>query len=220
MGGDSIEMQQPQMPTAPTTAFNMDDYIKNYPKMMELQQEYNPQSAALAFDIASKYAPSYAGLQQQISEQTSPETAALQENLAAIANEGMNAGVPQAMQDAYRSELRANVGPNVGSGIAGDYISRNMINQGEDYRKYYQNLGLSLANRQPLPQYQNPAYSDAGAGYNYGTVAQGNQSNYATASGLYGNLYTQNMQQSQANKMFPYQAAGTAAGAVGGLLWG
>ncbi len=218
MGGDSIEMSQPERPQMPTTATSMQDYIDNYPKLMELQRQYNPQQAGLAYDVAAQYGPQYAQLQKQVNEQLYPQTAGLQEQMAGIASRGMEDDVPPAMQAQYLDRLRSEVGPQAGAGIAGDYVSRNMIAQGEKYKQYYQNLGLSLSGRQPLAQNQAPAYSDAGAGYNYGSVAQGNQANYGTAAGLYGNLYNTNAGWSQQNAMMPYQAAGALMGGGAGFI--
>jgi len=48
------------------------------------------------------------------------------------------------MQDQYRSDLLGQLGSNANSGIGADYVSRNLINQQQQYQQYYQNLGLSL----------------------------------------------------------------------------
>ena len=109
-----------------------------------------------------------------------PETAQLQEQLAGQASEGMNAQMPNWMQEQYQSNMNANLGNNVGSGIGADYMSRGMMQQQQDYQNYYRNLGLSVAGRQPLAMPNTPQTANYSQQFtpnaNMGFMSQ----NYAT----------------------------------------
>ena len=89
-----------------------------------------------------------------------PETSDLQEQLAGQAAEGMTGQAPEWAQEQYRSDLNAQLGSNVGAPISADYRSRAMMQQTQDWQNYYRNLGLSVAQRQPLAQPQSPQYSN------------------------------------------------------------
>jgi len=219
--GSSTTVQQPAAPAAPTTAQNMSDYVNNYPALMALEQQYNPQQAQLEYQIASQYGPQYAALVKGVNEQLYPKTANLQEDLAGQATTGMSqGGLPDAIRQQYLDQLRAEVGPNAGSGIGADYVSRGMVQQGEQYKNYYQNLALSLAGRQPLSGYATPGYQNAGEGYNYGQVANNNTQGYGSYAGLYGNMYNTNASMAQYNANKPYKMAGTAIGGFSAMFPG
>jgi len=217
--GSSTTIQQPAAPAAPTTAQNMSDYVNNYPALMALEQQYNPQQAQLQYDISEKLGPAYAQLYKTTNEQLYPKTASIQEYLTGDAMSKMESGVPKAMQELYLDKLRAEVGDNAGSGIAGDYISRRIIGQSEDYKNYYANQLLSLAGRQPLGTYANPTYQNAGEGYNYGQVANNNTQGYGSYASLYGNMYGANQQAAAAGTQGMYGLLGAGL-QTGGAMYG
>ena len=124
MGKGDQPAIQPQ-PAAPTVSGSMADYVANLPKLYEAQLEYLPQFAELAYGIG---------------EQFYPELTGLTESLAKTAQEGMGTELPDWARAKYLDELRSNVGTNIGSPIAGDYISRGMLEQQENWKRYYQAL--------------------------------------------------------------------------------
>lgn len=217
MGG-STTVQQPAPPAAPTASDNAAALAAAAPATYQAAATYNPQYAALDYNIAQQYGPQYAELYKKVNEQLYPETAGLQENLAGQAVQGMSGAVPDAMKQQYIDQLRSELGPNAGSGIGADYVSRGMINQGEQYKNYYQNLALSLAGRQPLGQYATPTGQNVAEGFNYGNVANNAMQGYGSYAGLYGNMYNSNANlqgQNYQSKMNMYGSIAGAGGVMG-----
>lgn len=184
MGSKSAPAPQPvvNVPSPPTYGQQLSDYISNYPQLFNLEKQYSPQEAQLQLDILKQYGPEYSAEYQRQLQELYPVTSGLQEQLATLASQNMGASLPDSLKSQYQDQLRAELGSNVGSGIGSDYVSRNLINLGEDYKKYYQNLGLSLLGNQPLAQptsqvpYNSPASGLSGAlGYGantYGSYTQ------------------------------------------------
>lgn len=186
-GGDSGGGGQAQpvasVPQPPTYAQTIQDYVDNYPKLFNLQKEYGPQEARLGIDLLNQYGPELTQYYTDQQKELTPYTYGLQEQLAQIASEGSQAGIPDRLKSGYLDQYRAEIGPNAGSPIGADYVSNNLARTSEDYNRYYQGLGLSLINKIPVqansaatPQFGNTAGGLQGAlGYNsanYGNYAQ------------------------------------------------
>lgn len=183
-GGSSTTVINPTPDPAPTQYESAQDWAKAMPTIYQTQLEYAPKEAQMQYDLMSKYALPLAQLEKSYQEQLNPETSKLQEEMAASAREGMNATeMPDWMKKNYRDEMKANLGSNVGSPIAADYMSTGMQKQLFNQQKYYNDLGLSLAGRQPLvsgaqPQatnYMSSATPSAGMSFdsaNYGSFSQ------------------------------------------------
>jgi hypothetical protein len=164
----------------------MQQYVASLPGLYQAQMQYEPQLQQQNLSMLQQYGTQFGEAYKNINEAMYPETAALQEQLANKASTGMNSEVPSWAKDAYRSELNANLGTNVGSGIGADYVSRGMLEQQKNWQDYYSNLGLSVAGRQPLAQggttgqtnYAQQYQPGQALGYsasNYGTYAQASQ---------------------------------------------
>lgn len=219
MCGGKTTIQTPTPPPAPTAGDNTRDYIANLPAMYQAELEYNPKYAEQDFQLASQYYPKYAEMMRNSDQALYPETAKLQEALAKQANEGMNGAIPESMKAAYLDSLRSELGPNAGSGIGADYVSRGLLNQQKTYNDYYRDLALSVSGRQPLTSTQPVGFDQAGAGYNYGQVANNNMQGYGSYSSLYGGMYNTNagMAQSRNQGMYGLLGAGLqTAGAFAG----
>ena len=124
-------------PTPPSVTSSISDLISNTPQLVELQKQYAPELAQLEYDIQQKLYP---------------QQAQLGENLAQTATEGMSSSLPDWMKQEYLSNMRANLGENSKSMIGSDYLSRGLMQQGEDWKRYYQNMGMSLSNKVPMAQ--------------------------------------------------------------------
>lgn len=213
-----VKTETPQ-PAAPTTSSSISEYIQNYPQLMQLQQQYNPQLAAQDFALAQEYAPKYQQLMQDTEAQAYPYTAGLQEQLAKRASEGIGGGLTPQLEQSYRERLRSEIGPNVGSGIGADYVSRGLVDAEQQYQRYYDDLGLSLTGRLPLSQATNPQLRTASSILAPQDVMSFNQGVYGTQGSIFSNLYN-----SQANLLSSKnQAMGQMIGGglgVGGLLLG
>jgi len=266
MSSPDINVQQPTPPQPPSQAQSIDEWVQNLPQIyqtqleyepqlmqqqlgmqgqyaknlmqqyMDLQQQYAPQMLEQQMQMQMEYAPQMAELQQQIQQDLYPETAGLQENLAAQAREGMESGVPDWMREQYRSNLSAQLGTNVGSGIGADYVSRGLLEQQQNWQNYYRNLALTAAGRQPLAQpgtVQTPQVSPAQysgsqwtQGYTPQTSMGYNMQGYAPYAGAYSSMYNTNANVGIAQAQMPSpfmqftQGAGNLGQAYGGYLEG
>lgn len=219
MGGKTV-IQQPQTPAPPTAGQNMADYVAGLPKMYEAQMQWNPKLAEQEYQLAQQYTPAYSQLMQKTNEELYPGLKTLGDSLTQQATAGINSAVPSSLRESYLNELRANLGENAGSGIAADYISRNMLNQAEDYKRYYQNMGMSLIGRQPLTQAQVPNMPNVGEGYNYGQVANNNMQGYGSYVSAYGNMYGANANMAAQRSQNRYGLLGTGFGGFSALFPG
>lgn len=156
-GGGTVNVTQPTPAPAPTTAEAMQQYVASLPAMYEAQLKYDPLIAAQQASMVQQYALPLAQAYQQADQALYPQTAALQENMAKTATEGMNATtMPDWMRKQYQSDMNAQLGTNAGSPMGADYVSKGMQQQLFGQQKYYRDLGLSLAGRQPLSVAQAP----------------------------------------------------------------
>lgn len=205
----------PSTPAAPTAGQSAAEYAAALPAILQAQVQYQPQFAQADYESFAKLAPQYTAVYDQINKQYYPNTYGLQEQLAKTASEASNATeIPDWMAQQYRNNVNAQLGSNVNAPIGADYVSRGLIDQAQQYRQYYQNLGLSLAGRQPLTstQYQQPSFNPA----------QGFAQNYNTQTSGYGAYTSANRpmlgQAGTPNWIPAMQAAGNVAGALGGAM--
>jgi len=161
-GGDSPPAPAPP-PPPPTATQSAAEYAAAMPQIYETQLEYMPKFAMMSKAIA---------------EQTYPLTSALQESLAGQAARGMvGEGVPDWMRKEYLSGVRAQLGEQAAAPIGAATVSRGLMQQAEDWRRYYRQLGLSLAGRQQLVQ--PPSYREATGGFTPASVMQQQAATYA-----------------------------------------
>lgn len=176
------ETPQPQaltsVPSAPTFSDQISEYMANYPKLLQLQQQYGPQLAQMDLDLTKQFSPQYSDFLNSEQQRLTPNTFGLQEQLAKLAADNMGGGLPDGLRSSYVDQLRAEIGPNAGSGIGGDYVSTNLLKLGENYRNYYQNLGLSLLSRSPINQPAQPNFQNPVGNFGIGDLANFNLGGY------------------------------------------
>ena len=163
------------------------------PSLSDVIGQYNqtlPSVYQTNNSLLNQYYPSLAGLPNQMAQQ---------------ASQGSQEGVPQWMRNEYQSDLSARLGTNVASPIGADYMSRGLLNQAQQWRQYYQNMGVNLSSQ--IPALQNAMTG----GY---TPSQA----LSYTSGTYGSYLPQYTAASQYNPTMSALAgiAGTAAGAYFG----
>ena len=215
-GGTTTQIIQPTPPPAPSTAEAIQQYVQSLPALYAAQLQYAPQEAAQQVSLAQQYAAPLAQAYQTAQNVLYPGTAGLQESLAAQAQAGMTAQVPDSIRQQYRSDLLGQLGTNASSGIGADYVSRNLINQQQQYNQYYQNLGLSLAGRQPLANPTTPNYTNQLGNYQPGQGLQYTSGNYGTFAQAGRPLVTQN-QQGTPNWIAGLQAGGSVLQGIGSI---
>lgn len=211
MGGDT-----PEAPTAPSTGQSVQDWANALPQIFSSQMQYAPQQAQQQVQLAQQYAGPLAQAYKSAQDSLYPQTAALQESLAGQAAEGMNSQVPDWMQSQYRSNMNAQLGTNAASPIGADYMSRGLLQQQQDWNRYYQQLGLSVTGRNPLTQATGPQTSDYLSSFTPGSVMNSNNQNYGTAAGIYGNQLQAAGQQNAAMM----NLIGSGIGAAGAMASG
>jgi hypothetical protein len=147
----------PEPVPQPTLSETATDWAQAMPTIYETQMKYAPLEAQQQVALAQQYAAPLGQAYKTAQEAMYPTTSALQENMASQATQGMNATqMPDWMRQNYMSDFNANIGTNAGSPIGADYVSRGMQEQLFNQQKYYRDLGLSLAGRQPLSQPTTP----------------------------------------------------------------
>lgn len=198
-GGGAV--QAPAAPAAPTTADTLAEYIKNYPQLVELQKRYAPELAATDYGIQKQY---------------QPNQLALGEQLAGQASQGMTQNAPAWYQNNIQDTMKANFGRNlVYNPQAQEQFGLATNQANEDWKRYYQNMGLSLNNRVPLTQntmQTAQGYTPAQA-LNSAALTYGTQANiYGTQGGMYNAQYSNPQSNPWAN------AGGSILGNMGGNM--
>jgi hypothetical protein len=178
MGSSKPTIIQPTPAPQPTMQGTAEDYAKSLPVIYEQQLKYAPLEAQQQLELAQQYALPLADVYKQANQALYPETAAIQEQLSQQAMAGSNAEVPDWMRQQYTSDMNAQLGSNVNAPIGADYMSRGLLQQRFDYNNYYRNLGLSLAERQPLAAPTSPNYTNQMGGYNMGNAMNFTSGNY------------------------------------------
>jgi hypothetical protein len=213
MGGTTVQAQTPTMPTAQGSA---SDWAAALPTIYQTQLQYAPQQAQQQLDLIQQYGGSTAKALQDAQNSIYPNTGKLQEQLAGQALAGSTADVPDWMKQQYQSNMNAQLGTNAASPIGADYMSRGLLQQKQDWQQYYQNMGLSVAGRQPLTQAGSPQTTDYMSSFTPNSVMTGNNQNYSTA----GNIYGSQLNYNQALRGQNMNLIGSAIGAGGSVGMG
>lgn len=212
MGGKTQVVQAAAPPAPPSVSSNISDFIANYPRLVELDAQYGPRLAQQQLDQLNQYGSQFAQSSADIAKQLSPYTYGLQEQLAKEASDGLQAGVPDNLRNEYLNQLRAELGPNAGSPIGGDYVSSNLLRLSEDYKNNFRNIGLSLSGRLPINQYgqQGVQMGAGGAGQISGGFTPNSVLDYT--AGTYGPYASASMQ-GYGRKAGGFNAGNALAGA-------
>jgi hypothetical protein len=214
MGSTSI--QQPNPPTPPSVQSSIRDWVQNYPDVFALQQKYAPLEAAQQVQLAQQYAGQLGQAYKTAQEAMYPEETAITKALNQQVLSGMTSDVPDWMRDEYLSNLRANLGTNIGSPIAADYTSRGLLQQKQDWQNYYRDLGLSITGRQPISTATAPQTSNYMAGFTPNSVMSYNMQGYSPYVSAFTNMYNTNAQLSQQSSPWLNAVAG-GVGQLGGM---
>lgn len=183
MGGKSSSPQivQPTPPPAPPSyQQTLQDYVKSIPDLLAAEQKYGPGFAQNQLDLINQYGLPTSQALQSIDQALYPQTAQLQEAVAEQALQGLGSQLPQQIAQQYMSDFNAGIGMNANAPIGVSSRNIGLYNLQEDWKRYYQNLALTTAGRQPLQGGTAPQSGQASAGLpgalnysaqNYGTYA-------------------------------------------------
>jgi len=180
MGGTTVNQ-----PSAPSVSSNISDWVENYPAVFALQQQYAPQEAAQQVALAEQYAAPLGTAFKSAQEAMYPNEAALSNQLTQIAQQGISGSMPDWAKQSYMDTMRAQLGENAMSGVGADYMSTGLLQQQEDWNRYYQNLGLSIAGRQPIYSASTPTTSNYTSTFTPSSILGYNAQNYSTAANMY-----------------------------------
>lgn len=214
----STKISQPSTPAAPSTADSVQAWVNSLPTVFAEQQRQAPLEAQQQLELLQRYGAPMGQAVMAAQSSMYPVTTQLQEKLATAASQGMDSGLPDWAKNSYRDTYRAQLGENALSGAGADYMSRGMMEAEKSWRDYYNNLGLTVAGRQPLSNPQAPQTSNYTSGFTPGSVMNYNATNYGNYSNAYQNMYDTNSQfQTSQNKMW-YGLGGSVAGGIGAAL--
>lgn len=201
-------------PAPPSYGQQITDYLTNLPRLIQSQKDYDPQLAQLEYDLYEDFAPQYTKLAYDLEKSLYPETAGLQENLARQAREGMDTPLPEWAKQQYESDFNAGIGANVNAPIGVSDRSIGVLNLEKQWGDYYRNLGLSVAQRQPLQTTANPTFQ------NRSTNELQNQAAYnAQTYGSYANAFAGQNVIAQP-RTSPFSGTGALTGALVGAPFG
>ena len=184
----STTVVQPPTPAppapAPTTGEAIREFAEVQPELFQQQLEFAPQEAQQQLELLQQFGAPAAQAALEAQRAIAPITTGLQEQLAAQAQEQLSGDIPQREQEAIVSDLNALLGRNVSSG-AGD-VFRAKAFAGERFRRQQaaQNLALSLAGRQPIPQPVSPSTTQFLGSLTPGQVLQSKGQTFSTLAGL------------------------------------
>jgi hypothetical protein len=168
-----------QPAAAPTTQETIDAWVKAMPTVFAEQQRQAPLEAQQQLDLLQKYGLPLSQALQSTDQSLYPQTSGLQEKLAGVASYGSTATqMPDWMRSQYMSDFNSQLGTNAGSPMGADYTSRGMQQQLFGQQQYYQNMGLSLAGRQPLTSAQSPSYTNYASTFTPTSVGQQQMAGY------------------------------------------
>ena len=219
MGGSKAP-SMPSPPPPPSPKESVQAWVDAMPQVYETQMKYAPKQAAQAVDLAQQYAGPLGQAMQAAQRELYPETSAIQEELAASAREGYKEGVPDWMRKQYLSDMRANLGTNIGSPIGASALSRGLLQQQEDWRRYHRNLGLSLAGRSPLAQPATPSTGQYSQNFKPQDVMSMQAQTYGPYASAYGSMYNANAQMAMQPSAFGTMMGGLMGGLGSGLSYG
>lgn len=219
-GGGTTKIEQPAAPAAPTVTSSLQDYITNYPQLFQLMQQYAPQEAQMNVDLTKQYAGDMGMALKTAQEAAYPEETKINNLLNAQVQEGMGSEIPQWMQDQYRSNMNAQLGNNVASPIGADYMSRGLLQQNQDWKQYYTNLGLSITGRQPVYQANTPSYTNQLGNYTPTSVMNYNQGIYGTQAGMYNSQLNSATQMASQGNPWTNALGGIAGMGIGSFMGG
>ena len=220
MGSKTVISQPSPPPAAPSGSDSMAEFVKYYPELVALEQQYSPEMAQLQLKLLQDYGAPIAQASRDVAKAISPETVALQEKLASVASEGMDAGLTPEMESYYNDIFNANLGQNTGSPIGADYKSRAMLNQLFEQKKYYNDLGLSISGRQPVSAFSGQGMTTPGQQVGMGMQMFPNQLAADSARyGAYSNAWA-NQPTLARQSGFGAGDAASLMGAAGAMTYG
>lgn len=215
MGGKTqIQQAAPTPIQAPSTAEAINAYVASLPALYQAQLDYAPREAQQQLDLLQQYGGQYGQAMQDAQRALNPQLTSLTEQLAGQASAGANAGLSPEEEQYYSDQFKSLVGDQVRGGLGASTVAGGLLNTRLQRQDYYRNLGLSLANMQPLSQPQMPNYTNQLGNYSPGQGLNYSQGSFATQSAYNKPQFFQSYKPGFADTF------SQIAGGAGGLLLG
>lgn len=214
--GSSKKVSEPSAPNVPTLDQSLQSFLNYYPQMVSADIAQSPRLAQAQMDLINQFGAPTGMAIREANELINPELAKLQKDLIGQVTQGITGNLPDILKDQFLSDLRANVGTNVGSEMGGTEIAKQLFNLGEERRQSFMNPALSLFSQLPTTTAYTPQVaSTATSGFTPST-AMGYNQNYANTLS---NLYNTQMQfyQNQPGDIWSQMMGGLAGSATGAL---
>lgn len=225
MGSTNVSTPPPPpVPAAPSIGSSIQEFVQAQPQLFALQQQQAPLEVQQQLDLLQQFGPQFGQAIKSAQEQLNPETSALQEQLAGQAREGIESGLSEAREAQLSSDIRANLGTNVGSEIGAFEFGRQLDLARESEKDRFRNLGLTLAGRQQLAQPSAGSFTNQAGSFTPGQALSFNQGVFGTQGNIFGSQsqFAANQARTQAQfggSQFG-QIAGSLAGSAGKLALG
>lgn len=185
-------------PAPPTSTGSVSEYISNYPRLIEAQEQYGGR------DLAS---------QRAAQEFAYPELAGMSQDLMGQISQGMNESVPDWYASQVQDTLKSQLGRNlVYNPQAQESFGLRTQEAHKGYQDYYRNLAMSMANKQPVFQSQSPT-----AGYTPQGVMGMQASTYSPYMNAWSGQQNRQFQQSMSNQQMPWMALQGAGNLMSGV---
>ena len=221
MGGSGGGQSQPAPPPTPQAGTSITEFIENQPRLFELQQEQAPQEAQLQLELLQEFGPQLGAAARDAQRAVNPETSAIQEELAGTARARMRGeGISQAERDQFLSDFSGQLGTNAGSPIGAFDTSRNLMLMNQQRQREGENLGLSLAGRQPLAQPAAPQTNNISGSLTPGDILGFNSNNFGSQANIFGSQAGMWNTQTTANASMQNSKNAMFGNMVGGLFGG
>lgn len=213
--GDNNKQELPQAPETQSYSEVLQDFIANRPELTQSDIQASQSLSQAQLDLIKQFAAPTGLALRSAQEEINPELAKLQKDLVGQVTQGLTGELPDILKDQYLSDIRANLGTNVGSPIGATALARELFGLGESRRQSFINPALSLLGKYTTPQATIPGIDTTGTTTSPSTALsyasqQANQlaNIYGTQASLYAN---------QPSDPFS-QILGTFTGAATGAL--
>jgi len=185
------------IPQAPSASQGVSDYISNYPRLVEMMEQYGGRELSA---------------QRGAQAQAYPELEQLRNTLMGQVQQGIGEEAPDWYANKMSDTIKSQFGRNAVFNPLGQQAYASEYQSGmKNWQDYYRNMALSFSGQQPVYQASNPASQ-----FTPGQVMSNNMQGYQSYLPAW-------QQQKQQDWMTPFmyaQAAGNVLSGIGSMIPG
>ena len=202
MGGAAAP-QAPQAPQMATQRNAIQDFVNDRPLLFASDQQFQAREAQQQMDLINQFAAPMGQATRRANEAVNPETTGMQATMFDQINQGLTGEIDPIEKAMFESNMRANMGTNVGSEMGGTAMARELFGLGQQKQHTAQNQALSFIGRTPVNQAQNPNVTSSFGQFTPGqslNFASQNNSNLANIFGTQANIFGTQQQAATAER--------------------